>query len=77
MRLVKDIRGETAILTLKGDFDSFVCNPFVEQIEGLMDEGVQHVILNMRLIKFINSSGAGCLIKNHRKLKEKDGDLAV
>ena len=77
MKLVKDIRGDSAILTLKGEFDSFVCNPFIEQIDKLMEEEVNAVVLNMRLIKFINSTGIGSMIKCRRKLREKNGDLVI
>ena len=77
MKLVKDIRGDSAVLTLKGEFDSFVCNPFIEQIDGLMESGVHAVVLNMRLIKFINSTGIGSMIKCRQKLREKSGDLVI
>lgn len=77
MKLVKDIRGDAAILTLKGEFDSFVCNPFIEQIDSLIEGGVTSIVLNMRLIKFINSTGIGSIIKCRKKLRERDGNLVI
>jgi anti-anti-sigma factor len=77
MKLIKDIKGDVALLTLKGEFDSFVCNPFIDQVDGLSDIGVKNIILNMRLVKFINSTAVGSIIKTRKKLQEKDGDLVI
>ena len=77
MKLIKDMRGDTALLTLKGDFDSFVCNPFIHQIERLMDEAVLHIILNLHRVKFISSTGAGSIIKCQKILQEREGELIL
>jgi anti-anti-sigma factor len=77
MKLTKQVRGDAALLTVQGEFDSFVCNPFIEQIDRLAEEGVTLVALSMKGIKFINSTGVGCIIKSRKKLKELDGDLVI
>jgi len=77
MKLVKNIQDNCAILTAKGEFDSFVCTPFIDQIDHLIKDGVECVVMNMRLVKFINSTGIGSMIKCRRKLREKNGDLVI
>lgn len=77
MKLTKQVKGDAALLIVHGEFDSFVCNPFIEQIEGLVDGDVTLVALNMKGIKFINSTGVGCIIKSRKKLRELEGDLVI
>lgn len=77
MKLVKDIIGDVVIFELRGEFDSFVCNPFLEQIDAILAGGFQFVVLNMKQVAFINSTGIGSIIKGLRKLRESNGDLVM
>jgi len=63
MRLIKEMRGDAVVLTLKGEFDSFVCNPFLEQMDNLLAADIKYTVLNMRYVRFINSTGIGSIIK--------------
>jgi len=77
MKLIKEIRENTAILTLKGDFDSFVCTPFIDQVNAILTEGVNTLIVDLRLILFINSTGIGTLIKAHKNAHKRGGSLVL
>ncbi|MBM4016003.1 MAG: STAS domain-containing protein [Planctomycetes bacterium] len=66
-----------ACLTLTGDFDAFAANPFLEQIESLVQSGTGHVAVNMRLVLFINSTAVGSLIKARKRLRGMGGDLVL
>lgn len=67
----------TVLLTLRGDFDSFVVDEFLDHIDALCDEGVERIILNMRRVRFVNSSALGALIKARRTLQRLGGELAI
>ena len=77
MKLIKELREDVAILTLKGDFDSFVCAPFMEQVNAIFSEGINSLIVDLRLILFINSTGIGTLIKAHKEAQKNGGDLVL
>ncbi len=62
-------------LTLKGDFDSFSVNPFLEQIEAVTQSGGINVVVNLRFVLFINSTAIGALIKARKRLRGLGGDL--
>jgi anti-anti-sigma factor len=66
-----------ACLTLTGEFDSFAANPFLEQIEALVQTGSTNVIANLRLVLFINSTAIGSLIKGRKRLRGLGGDLVL
>lgn len=77
MKLIKEIRENVAVLTLKGDFDSFVCQPFIEQVNAIHGDGIHNLVVDLRLILFINSTGVGTLIKAHKEAKKKGGSLVL
>jgi anti-anti-sigma factor len=77
MKVLKENLSEIVVLTLKGEFDSFVTNPFSSEIQKVIDSGVCKIVLNMRLVKFINSTALGSMIKARKLCKKANGDMAV
>ena len=66
-----------AILHLRGEFDGFYCARFQQEIAGLMTAGLKHVGLNLRKIRFINSTALGAIIRASKALKSEGGKLVV
>ncbi len=64
-----------ACLALTGDFDAFAANPFLEQVEAIVQAGTLNVVINLRLVLFINSTAVGSLIKARKRLRGLGGDL--
>ncbi len=64
-----------ASLALTGDFDAFAANPFLEQVEAIVQSGTVHVVINLRLVLFINSTAVGSLIKARKRVRGLGGDL--
>lgn len=77
MKLVKDIRGKAALLTLKGEFDSFMVPPFMEEVKALFKNDVRFLALDLRLILFINSTAIGSLVKIHKEAEQAGGRLVL
>ena len=48
-----------------------------EEVEALLSAGVNRVALNMRLVKFINSTALGSIIKISKALGANGGRLAI
>lgn len=69
--------GEATIVSLPGNvLDSHTSPEFKRDITTLM-ESKNKVVLDMRSIHFIDSSGCGALLTCVRKLKNQDGDLKL
>jgi len=66
-----------AILHLRGEFDTYYCPMLQEEIDGVQKAGVNHVVLNLRLVKFINSTALGAIIKASKALTNSGGALAI
>jgi len=77
MKLVKESRDGVAVLTLKGEFDSFVTGSFATEIGKLQGDGANRIVLNQRLVKFINSTALGSIIKARKACREAGGDLVI
>ncbi|MCA8948404.1 MAG: STAS domain-containing protein [Planctomycetes bacterium] len=77
MKIDVSLHDDFAVLTLKGEFDTFYCPALIEEVEDQIDDGVNHIILNMRLVKFINSTALGAVIKAHKRCRAEDGDLVI
>ncbi len=66
-----------AILHLRGEFDTYYCPLLQEEIEGIQKTGVHHVVLNLRMVKFINSTALGAIIKASKALRAAGGALVI
>ncbi len=77
MQITAEPREDFTILHLRGEFDTFYCGLLQEEIEGLEKAGVSRIALNLRLVKFINSTALGAVIKASRNLSGKGGKLVI
>ena len=76
MKIQRTILDEgVAALTLTGEFDAFATSPFLGQVEAIIQSGITLVVINMRLVLFINSTAVGSLIKARKRLRGLGGDL--
>ena len=77
MQVTVEPRDNFTILHLRGEFDTFYCTLLQKEIDGLIASGVNRVALNLRLVKFINSTALGAIIKASKSLQSKGGRLAI
>jgi len=77
MQITAEPREDFTILHLRGEFDTFYCGILQKEIEGLEKAGVNRIALNLRLVKFINSTALGAIIKASRNLSGKAGKLVI
>jgi anti-anti-sigma factor len=77
MKIDKSLHDDHAVLTLKGEFDTFYVPALQQEVEALIERGISHVILDLRLVKFINSTALGAIIKAHKRCKAEAGELMI
>jgi len=77
MQVTAEPRENFTILHLRGEFDTFYCSLLQKEIDGLIASGVNRVALNLRLVKFINSTALGAIIKASKILAANGGKLVV
>jgi len=77
MHISVEPRDEYAILHLRGEFDTFYVTALQQEIDGLAKNGIVRVVLNLRLVRYINSTALGALAKIRKQLEGKGGKVVV
>lgn len=77
MKIGRKTAGNVTILAFSGEFDAFNLPVISEKLDALIQTGCTRLVFNLRLLKFINSSALGYLIKTGKRLKELDGELVL
>jgi len=77
MKIDRKTAGDVTLLAFTGEFDAFNLPTISEKIDALIQSGVSRLVFNLHLLKFINSSALGYLIKTSKRLKELDGELVL
>lgn len=77
MKVVKETYDDAVVLTLKGEFDSFVTGAFSNEIDKVVADGTDHIVLNLRYVKFVNSTALGSMIKARKACRGAGGDLVI
>ena len=65
------------VITLSGDFDAFVREPFLDQVQALLEQDEHHLELDLQRVGFMGSSGVGALLKARRMCRERGGELVL
>jgi anti-anti-sigma factor len=71
MHISVEPRDDYAILHLRGEFDTYYVPLMQEEIDALVKAGWHQ--LNLRLVKFINWTALGAMIKASKLLNGKGG----
>lgn len=77
MHISVEPRDDYAILHLRGEFDTYYVPLLQTEIDALGKAGIHRAVLNLRLVKFINSTALGAIIKSSKQLSGKGGKLVV
>jgi len=77
MKIERKTAGDVTILAFTGEFDAFNLPTISDKLDNLINTGAKKLVFNLRLLKFINSSALGYLIKTRKRLAELDGELVI
>lgn len=66
------------IVRLQGELDHHTADRVRSKMEeALLREGVRHVILSLRDLQFMDSSGLGVILGRYKQIRAKGGKMAV
>lgn len=66
-----------AILHLRGEFDSTQCSRLEQEVLGLERGGMARLALDLRMVRFINSTALGTILEAYKRLSERGGMLVI
>lgn len=80
MHLQTDIEQyeEALIVRLKGELDHHTADQLKEQLETVLQQlGCDHLILSLKDLEFMDSSGLGVILGRYKQIKNRGGHMVV
>lgn len=72
-----NVDNSVLILIADGGLNADTSTSFVNQLGVLIENGVQKIIVDCSRLEYISSYGIGVLIRVHKKLAERGGDVKI
>ncbi len=72
-----DVQEDILIIKADGDLNAETADEFVESIGKLVDAGLHSIIIDCSGLDYISSSGLGMLVRLHKRMDEKIGDVKI
>ena len=71
-------RRDTVTVRMTGELDHCSAQPIRRELDGLIaDPGVKKLVLDLREMPFMDSSGIGVILGRYRTLSQRGGRVAV
>ena len=71
------ISDERTLLTLSGELDASTATLLYDQLSDLEVEDVQHVVLDLAQVTFMDSTGLSVIVTEHKRLHHSAGSLTI
>lgn len=71
------VHDNVLVLSADGGLDSANAAQFVEELEKVVAAGARNVVVDCGKLTFVSSYGLSVLIRLHKKLAEKGGDVRL
>jgi anti-sigma B factor antagonist len=70
-------RDGVCVVTVDGEVDVYTSPGLKSRLAELIDDGCEKLIVDLGGVGFMDSSGLGALVSGLRRVKEKEGAMAV
>ena len=77
MDISSRVKGEVVILDISGEIDLYNAPEIKDIVNKLIDQKRYNVIINLKEVTYIDSSGIGALISSLSNLKKYQGGLKI
>lgn len=65
------------VITVSGEIDIYTAPRLKECLLAVLDEGVEHVVVDLSAVTFIDSTALGVLIGGVRRINDSGGEMAL
>jgi anti-sigma B factor antagonist len=73
----EQVDARTRVVAVRGEIDLFTAPEFKQRVNAAVESGAELIMVDLREAGFIDSSSLGILISAHKRLKLREGVLAV
>jgi anti-anti-sigma factor len=71
------IADDRTLVTLSGELDASTATLLYDQLSDLEVKDVQHVVLDLAQVSFMDSTGLSVIVTEHKRLRHSGGGLTV
>ncbi len=68
---------DLGLVELSGEVDLYTAPRFKEDLVGLIESGVEAIVIDLSQVTFIDSTALGVIISGVKRLRERDGRLMI
>jgi anti-sigma B factor antagonist len=68
---------EYTVLEIGGEVDVYTAPKLRERLIEMVNAGDRHIVVDLGRVDFLDSTGLGVLVGVHRRLRARDGSLAL
>ncbi|PLT28269.1 anti-sigma F factor antagonist [Peribacillus deserti] len=74
----QEIKDNILCIRLSGELDHHSAEELKEKASAAIEKhGIQHIILNLEELSFMDSSGLGVVMGRYKQIKQKHGEMIV
>jgi len=78
VRLELEKTDNTLIVRVGGELDLAVAESFRDEVENALDrQPVKNLVLNLKEVSFIDSSGLGFILGRYKRITQEGGTMAI
>jgi anti-sigma B factor antagonist len=68
---------DCAVLRVAGEVDAYTAPQLRERVIRLLADGEVHIVVDMREVEFLDSTGLGALVGSLKRVRMQDGSLKL
>lgn len=69
--------GDRSVIEVAGEIDVYTAPKLREQLVEIVDAGQYHIVVDMRGVEFLDSTGLGVLVGGLKRVRQHDGSLRL
>lgn len=73
-----EAKNRVLLIRLKGELDHHTAEQLRQQVESAIEKhNIQHIILNLEELHFMDSSGLGVILGRYKQIQKKKGEMII
>ncbi len=73
-----ETKGDVLCIRLQGELDHHAADELrIKASDIIESHGIKHIILNLELLSFMDSSGLGVILGRYKQIKQHHGEMVV
>lgn len=69
--------GDRSVVEVAGEIDVYTAPKLREQLVEIVESGQHHIVVDMRGVEFLDSTGLGVLVGGLKRVRQHDGSLRL